>query len=53
MSEEMERAEKVWEQVAAKLKPAVMEIAVRRDSGPLTVRFAAGEFKEADATRRL
>ena len=52
-SEEMQRAERVWAEVEKKLKPAVMEIAVRRDSGPLVVQFGSGEFKEATASRKL
>lgn len=53
MSAEMERAERVWAEVEKKLKPVVMEISVRRDSGPVTIQFGSGEFKEASATRKL
>jgi hypothetical protein len=53
MSEEMERAEKIWQQVAARLKPAVMETVVRRDSGSIVLRFGSGEFKEGDAIKKI
>lgn len=53
MSAEMERAEKVWAEVEKRLKPAVMETAVRRDSGSIVLRFGSGEFKEGDAIRKL
>lgn len=53
MSAEMERAERLWAEVERVLKPAVMEISVRRDSGPVLVEFNSGEYQRAKATRNL
>ncbi|MDE2100678.1 MAG: hypothetical protein KGL39_25765 [Patescibacteria group bacterium] len=53
LAKSIAEAEKVWLEVEKRIKPAVLEIAVRGDSGPLVVHFGSGQYKEATATRKL
>lgn len=50
---DLERAHEVWRVVDEKVKLAVLEIAVRRDSGKIEIHFGSGEFKAANKTVTL
>ena len=54
MNQELEeKVEEVWKKVEEKIRPAVREMVLRKDSGPVIIHFGSGELKSSTAQRTL